>query len=331
MAWRAALIGCGKIGSEFADDPRIRGILTHAEAYSVCADTELVAVADVSSAAAERCRERWGVARSDTDSLRMLAEAQPEIVSICSPDETHYALIQAALRTPGMRAVLAEKPLAITPAEARELVEEAAAQGILLAVNYSRRYATGHMALRDAIRSGRLGRIQRVSGYYTKGTLHNGSHWFDLIRFLVGEVESVQGWNALGESGADPTLDAMLHLADGTLATLAALDSREFSLFEMDIVGTLGRARLVDSGHWIDISAAADSPYYSGYRTLVAEERMAGGLEDVTLRAVEDLVRCLKNGEGPACSGQDGLHALEIGFALHASARRGGAQERPGA
>jgi predicted dehydrogenase len=331
MTWRAALIGCGKIGSGFAADPRIKGVFTHAEAYTACPTTKLVAVADVSAAAVERCGARWGVARRDTNPLRMLAEVHPEIVSVCSPDGTHHALIQTALRTPGVRAVLAEKPLAMTPNEAQELVAEAAERGIVLAVNYSRRFATGHADLRDAIRAGRLGRIQRVSGHYTKGTLHNGTHWFDLLRYLIGEVASVQGWNVLGEGGDDPSLDARLCLADGPVATLAALDSREYSLFEMDIVGTAGRARLVDSGHWIEYAEAADSPYYSGYRTLIPGERVSGGLQDVTLRAVEDLVCCLETGGVPACSGQDGLRALEIGFALHASARRGGAVEQAGA
>lgn len=327
MALRALLIGCGKIGSTFADDPRIKGVLAHAHAYAACPATELVAVADAVPEAAELCAQRWGVERMDTDPLRLLQAARPDIVSICSPDETHSPLLRAALKTPGVRAVFAEKPLATDLGEAQELVALAQERGVLLAVNYSRRYATGHSDLRAAIRTGRLGRIQRVSGYYTKGTLHNGTHWFDLARMLVGEIVAVQGWNALGEAGVDPTLDAVLRFESGVLASLQALDSTLFSLFEMDIVGTLGRARLLDSGHWIDFFRAADSPYYSGYRTLVPNGRVSGVLEDCTLRAVEDLVDCLMTGRAPLCTGQDALRALQIGLGLHASARAGGSPE----
>ncbi|MBF0164654.1 MAG: Gfo/Idh/MocA family oxidoreductase [Magnetococcales bacterium] len=324
MTLRAVLIGCGKIGSTFADDPRIRGVLTHAEAYVVCPETTLVAVADPDRNQVERCGDRWGVACRHTDPLRMLTEVQPDLVSICAPDETHVSLTQAALRTPGVRGILAEKPLAMSPDEARELVDEAEARGIALAVNHSRRYARGHAWLRAEIQAGRLGAIQRVSGYYTKGTLHNGTHWFDLLRFLIGEVVAVRAWNHLHEPGPDPTLDLQFELSHGVLATLSALDSQAFSLFEMDIVGSLGRARMVDSGHWIELQQHAPSPYYSGYDTLVAQERVSGVLEDVTLRAVENLVHCLRHGEHPVSSGRDGWQALRIGSALHASSRQGG-------
>lgn len=321
---KALLIGCGKIGSTFADDPKIKGVLAHAQAYSLCPQTELAAVVDAEPAAAKRCAARWSVPVWGTDARQILAEIRPEIVSVCSPDETHHAMIRAVLESPGLRAVFAEKPLAMAEAEAEELVALAREKGVRLAVNYSRRYAAGHVRLRQAIREGALGRIQRVGGFYTKGTLHNGTHWYDLARMLVGEIVEAQGWNALGEAGPDPTLDAVLRFESGALASLQALDSTIYSLFEMDILGTLGRARLVDSGHWIERFGAEDSPYYSGYRTLVPCEREPGVLEDCTLRALEDLLASVAEGREPACSGADALQALRIGLALHRSARGGG-------
>ncbi|OIO01418.1 MAG: hypothetical protein AUJ49_07735 [Desulfovibrionaceae bacterium CG1_02_65_16] len=324
------LIGCGKIGSGFADDPRVRGVLAHAHAYSLCPATTLVAVADASIDAAERCARRWSVPAWGADPQRLLAEVKPDIVSVCSPDATHHELIMAALQTPGVRGVLAEKPLAMTAADAADIVAAARAKNVRLAVNYSRRYAAGHVRLREEIRAGRLGRIQRVAGLYTKGALHNGTHWFDLARFLVGEVAAVQGWNLLGEPGPDPTLDCLLRFECGAVGSLQALDSQLFSLFEMDIVGSLGRARLVDSGHWIEHTHVADSPYYSGYATLMPEGRVPGVLENCTLRAVEDLAACIETDHVPRCSGEDALRALQIGLALHDSARADGTMRTPG-
>ena len=72
MPYRAAVIGCGKIGSEYADDPRIRDIYTHAGAYTACPDTELVAVCDIDPARAKRCADRWGVRSSFVDFRAML-------------------------------------------------------------------------------------------------------------------------------------------------------------------------------------------------------------------------------------------------------------------
>lgn len=326
---RAALIGCGKIGSEFADDPLVQGVLSHAGAYAACEVTELVAVCDASQEKAERCGERWGVQARYSDVAALLAEQRPDIVSICTPDETHADMIALALASPGVKAILTEKPLAITLAEAYRIEGDAHERGVLLAINYSRRYSTGHMRLREQIREGRLGAIQAVSGFYTKGALHNGTHWYDLARFLVGDIVEVWARDVLGESAEDPTLDAYFRFDNGAAGFLHALDKEAFSLFEMDIVGTLGRVRIIDSGHWFEISTAGESPYYSGYRTLLVPEREAGHLEDVTLHAVQDLVRCLMDGGVPRCSVADAIAALEVGFAMRESVRSGQAVALP--
>lgn len=323
MAFRAALLGCGKIASEFADDPRLKGIYTHAGAYAAYPATELVAVCDLDAEKAQACARRWQVGAVYPDPVRLLAEAAPEIVSICTPDHTHAELLTLTLETPGVRAILAEKPVALEPVAARRIAQLAKERGVSVAVNYSRRYSPGHLHLREEIQAGRLGAIQTVNGYYSKGTLHNGSHWFDLARFLVGEVVAVGGYERLNEGGDDPTLDVFLRFANGASGFLHGLDATLFSLFEMDIVGTAGRVKIVDSGYWFDFSAVAESPYFSGYRTLVETGREAGMLDDVTLYAVEDLVACLESGAIPRCSLDDGVKALEIGFAAREAARSG--------
>lgn len=323
MGYRAALIGCGKIASEFADDPRLKGVYTHAGAYAACPATALVAVCDVDPVKANNCARRWDVGAVYRDAAELFADSAPEIVSICTPDHTHFEMLSLALETPGVRAVLAEKPVALEPAAARQIARLAGERGICVVVNYSRRYSPGHLRLRDEIRAGRLGNIQAVSGYYTKGVLHNGSHWFDLARFLVGEITAVWATDKLKEPGDDPTLDVFVRFAGGATGFLHGLDAGKYSLFEMDIVGTAGRVRIVDSGYWFDFSQVSDSPYFSGYRTLVDAGREAGMLDDVTLYAVEDLVACVESGTTPRCSLEDGVKALEIGFAARASALSG--------
>src|SRR5207248_624698 len=166
MGYRAALIGCGKIASEFADDPGLAsaGICTHAQAYAATPEIQLVAVCDSDPAKLQRCGERWKVAARYRDAGRLLAEVRPDIVSVCTPDATHYRVVQAALRADGVRAVLAEKPLALEIAQARELVRLAAERGVVLAVNYVRRYAEPIAWLKEFLDSGGLGKVRLVSG-----------------------------------------------------------------------------------------------------------------------------------------------------------------------
>jgi len=321
MTYSALLIGCGKIGSEFADDPRSRGIYTHAGAYHAHPATRLVAVCDLDPERAERCARRWSVPVWGTDPRRLLEEVTPAIVSLCTPDPTHAALLLAVLQVPSVRAILAEKPLATDLAQALRLLRQARERGVVLVVNYIRRYSPGFQVLKQALTSGALGGIQVVTGYYTKGTLHNGSHWLDLARYLFGEIRRVQAWDRLDEGGEDPSLDVSLEFHSGGYALLRALDTREYSLFEMDILGHRGRARMVDSGHLIERWGVARSERHSGYQVLKAMAPIDGQMNDGTFHALDDLICCLERGGTPKCSAADGVAALAAGLAARASVR----------
>ena len=323
MAYRSAVIGCGKIGSGFADDPKVKSIYTHAGAYTACPETALVAVCSRDPSKAERCGERWKVPGRFTDARTLLAEGQPEIVSICTPDETHPGLIRMALGFPSVRAILTEKPLAVDLRVAEELVDRAKAEGVVLAVDYSRRYSARIQGMKDLIARGEIGAVQAVHGYYTGGVLHNGTHWFDLARLLVGEVALLQGIGSPGGDSPDPTLDTILEFRNGARGYLHGCDAGAFTIFEMDVVGTLGRVEIRNSGHTVILSRVRDSPYYTGYRALVQEERWEDGMQDVLLHAVEDVVRCVREGGEPRCSGHDGVEALRIGLAVRDSAKTG--------
>ncbi|MBI3015547.1 MAG: Gfo/Idh/MocA family oxidoreductase [Candidatus Tectomicrobia bacterium] len=307
MIYRAALIGCGRIGSEYDEAPRVKGIYSHAGAYAACPQTRLVAVCDKDPDKVARCGERWSVAARYCDPQQMLAEQHPDIVSICTPASTHSSIIHTALATPGVRAILAEKPLTLELEEASEIVRVAAENGVVLAVNYLRRYAEGHNRLRQFLQSGGIGEIRTIAGYYTKGTFNNGTHWFDLARFLVGEVIRVRGVDVLKEDGDDPTLDAFLEFDSGVNAHLQGCEEAAFSLFEMDLIGASGRARVIESGRTIEVYELVEDPYFTGYKTVARKEKLEGGLHYGLLHAVENLVRCVNDGSQPACSGADAL------------------------
>lgn len=325
MRFRSALIGCGKIGSEFAGDPLMKGdVFTHAEAYTRCPDTELVAVCDSDPSRLARCGERWDIAARYTSVVDLTETERPDIASVCTPDATHYEVVRQVLTGVHVpRGVLCEKPLANAPDQARELVKLARQKGVVLAVAYMRRFADNIRALKSFLSEGKLGEIQAVNGWYTKGTLHNASHWFDLLRFLVGEVSWVQGMDALKEAGADPTLDILLGLENGALASLRAVNAQRYTVFEMDILGSLGRVQLVDSCFRINLSLTAPSPRYSGYIELAPAPSDFGERRNLMLHAVEDLAHCVLTGKRPVCSGEDGVAASRIGWAARESAQTG--------
>lgn len=335
MAWRAAVIGCGLIGSQFSEKAPGLGVYSHAEAYHVCPDFTLAAVCDPDPDRLASCARRWGVAGAYAGAGELLARQRPEVVSICTPDPTHYELALMALDSPGLKALFMEKPLALELGQARRIVELAEARGVVLAVNYLRRYSPAFQEARRRIASGGLGRLQAVGGFYTKGIRHNGTHWLDLARWLVGEVASVRAWNGLGEAGEDPAqdpaLDLRLQFEGGPAGWLQGCRARAYSIFELDVLGEAGRLRLVDAQQIFEAQAVGESAFYQGYRTLQPPEIVEARLTDLLLRAVEDLGACLREpGRQPLCAGRDALAALAIAEAAAESAREGGEKLIPG-
>jgi predicted dehydrogenase len=254
----------------------------------------------------------------------MLRDERPDIVSICTPDETHGRIISDTLRSPGLRAVLAEKPLATDLRKAETIAREARKRHISLAVNYTRRFDPVHHGIRAAVQNGLIGEIQTIIGNYSKGTLHNGTHLFDLARFLIGEIISVRGFQRLEDSDTDPTIDAFLMFQSGASGFFHACDESAFTIFEADIIGTRGRIQFLESGHIIRKYTVADDPFYSGYRALALESTRTDGMHNVLLHAVEDLAGSIAEGREPLCTGEDAVTALRIAFALRKSARQNG-------
>jgi predicted dehydrogenase len=307
---RAAVIGCGRIGCQHTD--------SHAAAYAASRHTRLVAVADESAERAAECVDRFPGAQAYVDVRNLLEAEEAQVVSVCTPNETHVELLQTVMASRHVLGVLAEKPLALTERGARRVVAMASERDVVLAVNYIRRYAPGIERLRGILRSGELGHPNAISGYYTKGLLHNGSHWLDLVRYLLGEVE------VIGASRADPHDDSQVSVWVSTPAgaggALIGLDADDFTIFELDIVASQGRARLTDGGESIEIWHRQMDAHL-GMTALALDHRFAGGLSEAVSNAVDDLVACIRTGRTPKCQGQDGVVAVALAERALALAR----------
>lgn len=311
-AYRCVLIGCGWIGAKVAADSLADGVQSHAEAYERCNDTILVGLCDEDDNALIWASARWPSANAYNDVDKLLQHEQPDIVSICTPDDTHYAVCQQVLNTSSVKAIIIEKPIATNLDDAKAFLAEASRKNIAIIVNYSRRFSASHAAIKKQIDEGEIGEIIAVTGAYSKGILHNGSHWFDLARWLVGEITQVEAWESAAQPANDPTCHVRVNFKRGVQGFLLAIDANAFSIFELDLIGTLGRVRITNTGHQIELSRVEKSEYYSGYYALGRPKAEAAGFKNIALQLVENAVQVLRKDSLPLCSGLDGLVALTI-------------------
>ena len=129
-----------------------------------------------------------------------------EAVHVCTPNSLHFPVSKAALEAG--KAVLCEKPLSMSVAEAQEMVDLAAAKKLPNCVNHNLRFYPVVQQIRRMIEAGDLGDILVVQGTYSQDWLlydtdYNwriekaangalrvvgdiGSHWMDLVQHLTG-------------------------------------------------------------------------------------------------------------------------------------------------
>jgi predicted dehydrogenase len=323
MTYRAGIIGCGRIGCAFDDDPNRGYVSTHAGAYLRTEGVELVALADIDESKLSRYGDKFGVTGRYTNYVDMLGKEKLDVVSICTWNNTHLDIVRHCVKH-GVKAIFCEKPIAESLMAADEMIRLCAERNVLLMIDHQRRFDPFHQNLANFIKSGGLGRIQQVTCYYTAGVTNTGSHLFDLLRFYFGDVCWGEGRHSRNPSlnPKDPNIDAWLSFENGMVAVMQACDVKAYLIFEVSILGTTGRLRVTSSGFNAEYEEARESKRFVGYKELFPTSSPVSpdGPHEFMLFGVAHLLECLKTGRKPISSGEDGRAALEIICALHESA-----------
>ena len=324
MGYRVGIVGCGRIGSEFDDDPRRKIVSSHAGAYSAVSQTDLVAASDMNKGKLQKCGIKWGIKSLYEDYEKMLEKEKLDILSICTWSSTHLEILRKAAEY-GVKAIFCEKPIATNLKDADEMIRICKKNNVILMIDHQRRFDEFHQSVKKFISDGKMGKIQQVVFYYTAGIANTGSHMFDLLRFLFGEVDWVYAVYSENKSPnpEDPNIDGILKFKNGTLCSVHACDMKHFLIFEADIIGTKGMMRITHSGFDLEFYEIGESKLFSGYSEIFKSESPINKnvRRKFMINAVRHLVDCLEKNKEPISSGFDGRKSLELICAFHESAR----------
>jgi len=184
--YRAAVIACGGISG------------AHAGGYLSNPRIQLIACADINPEALERFGNRFKVPQEKRylNYEEMMERERPDIVSICSLHHLHAPMtITVAAYKP--KAILCEKPIALSLGEADDMIDACKSSGTLLVIGHQRRFCPQYIAAYNAIKSGEIGDLVSIETHGHPGCslLVDGTHTVDLIRWFAQEspVEWVIG------------------------------------------------------------------------------------------------------------------------------------------
>lgn len=298
--YTVALVGCGGIGYAFGRGWQGSGALSHFHAFAAHPAFRVAGAADPDPAARRELAEAHGLPVF-AEAGELLAACPADVVVLAAPDHTHPALLRR-IADYRPRAVLCEKPLAPSLAEAEALARLYEDAGIGLCVNYSRRFLPEYADLRELLARGGLGRLQSALIYYSRGLRHNASHYLDLLLWWFGEPERVlvEGRRP-GMSPDDPSVSLFLGYAAGLEVRLVALEDGALRINEIDLVGATGRLRLDTLGE-LTREALAPHPDYPGLEIFAPAESRQVDLNQALPQAAEALRRWL-DGEAELVSG----------------------------
>lgn len=320
---KAAVIGLGNIGFFFDLDPLRKETWSHVSAYIKCLKTELVGVVDVDKDKVNIFKQHHNVLTFESIE-ELMEDTTIDIVSICTPTEYHYAILEKLIEYP-VKAIFCEKPLAAEVDQAKEMVRLCRENNIVLAVNYSRRWDSNYQFAKNMIEEGKIGNIKAVNAFYPGQLFNVGTHLLDAVRLLVQKVPRTLSGISSNIGAQDPDVSGWIEFDGSIPCTVISTGKREDLVFEIDVVGDEGRIRITENGMKIEWSVFVESMRYSGYRELSLmqidpiqnKDRFVEAINDIVLK-VEDKKREVN------CSGEDGFYSLAMSMSMLKSAQNNG-------
>lgn len=353
-AWPSAAPGVAPSAKEpttvqrpWADDPVRFAVIglgmghSRAKQISETSGARLVGVCDLVEARAKRtgeaCKVPW-----NTDLRRWLEDPTVEVIYVMTETGRHGEIAQLALAAG--KHVITTKPMDANLAACDAMVRKAEAKGLLLAVDFGRRFQTDLTTLRGAVAAHRLGRllsgsfelkILRDMDYFRAnggwrgtrrwdggGVLSNQSiHHIDEFAFAVGLPSRVRCCLRTQNHPieAEDYGTAVWEYADGLMVTFTGTtcypQQTWFDRFEL--TGSEGAYFRAEGGPFA-------KPLERWFLQGAWSERAPETVRSEWLNAADNMAAALRRGAALTCSGRDGRRTQSILDAMYRSAYEAG-------
>jgi len=289
---RWGILATGKIANAFAT------------ALGLVDDAQIAAVAARRLESAEAFAAQYGAGTAYGDYRALVEDPEVDVVYVATPHALHHEHVLMALEAG--KAVLCEKALTLTEAQAAELVAVAREKQLFLMEAMWMRCNPMIRRLQQVLASGALGPVTQIRadlGFRVDAPatdrllapelgggalLDMGIYPLTFAQLFLGEPATVAAAGALSDLGVDLNIALALAYDSGAVASLTASMTGP-SPRTASIATDVGRFDLADSFHH-----PTTATWVSGEHTETLHEPMLGG--GLAHEAIE-VMRCLRNGE----------------------------------
>ena len=314
---RYGIVGAGGIAQAYA------------QAFVQSEAATLVGVADTRPEAAQKLAETNNATAYESHE-DMVRSADPEAVIVCTPPVTHADLCTDLMKMG--RHVLCEKPLAMNSAEARRMIDAAAAADVKFTMASKFRYADDVIAARKIVESGILGDMLLFENVFSGRVdmsqrwnsnpeisgggvlIDNGTHSVDIMRYFLGpvaELQVVEG-KRVQQLPVEDTVRMFVQTETGVMGSIdLSWSMQKEQPYYISIYGSQGtvlvgwqesKYRTQGNNEWI--------VFGSGYNKVQSFQNQ-----------IENFTNAIRGSEMLRISPQDGLASVEVIEAAYESLR----------
>lgn len=293
MAVRVGVIGVGYLGQH------------HARIFSGLEGVELVGVADTETVKAAEIADKYGC-RYFADYNDLLGAC--DALSIVTPTTTHHAIAMVCLNAG--KDLLIEKPITESLVEARELIETAEKNGLVLQVGHLERYNPAIVAAAEMIKAPKFIEAERLSPFLGRGidvdvTLDLMIHDIDIVLSMVrSKVKEIRATGDSVMTGKIDVVKAWLEFENGCKALITA------SRLATEKTRTL-RVHQEDSYISIDYQSQEVRRYFKR-GTDISFDVVKPENKEPLKEELRDFISCLQSRKKPMVSGKEAMDALEM-------------------
>ena len=193
---RVAIVGCGGISH------------AHGNAWRNLSEIEIVGACDEKFESLARFATEFNVENTYNDLRQMLEKQQPDVLVVATWPSSHLKNVLEAVRC-GVKAILVEKPIAVTTTQLEQMIQVTEGANILLMEAFMYRHHPLTLAVKQKIEEGAIGEVRYARSTFSTGltdrqnwrlrgdlgggaVMDLGCYCINIIRYLVGrEPQSV--------------------------------------------------------------------------------------------------------------------------------------------
>ena len=319
--YRVGVIGLGQIAYNIDKDPNRKIIWSHIKAYQSIEKCKISAICDINLSTVQVIQKECNIKNGYIDYNEMLNENKFDIVSICTPIQTHFEIVKKCIET-GVKAIFCEKTLSYSLEEAEEMLRLCKENNVIFGVNYILRWDILNKRIKELLKNNIIGKIYTMVGYGATALHTSTSHLIDLIvyfadsevEWVIGEtqkdfIRNVHGVEDFGGIGTIKFKSGIFGFIKGTSTSLF-----KYRL-ELDILGENGRIKLYNNGLSYDVYQYSKNSNTAGanYEDLILiETHNKNNKNERMIDAILDIINCIGTGSQPLSNIYTALESIKI-------------------